>query len=83
MFLVTEYAALKIRRNLQVVASYVIPNTYHRVPNIETLCMLGNLFFCPEHFLNPTDLSPSSPARRFAEPDLGLNCLYDKSQTFS
>ena len=27
---------LKIRRNLQVVVSYVIPNTYHRVPNIET-----------------------------------------------
>ena len=35
-------------------------------------------------FLNLTDLSPSSgPARRFAEPDLGLNCLYDHSQTFS
>ena len=27
-------------------------------------------------------LSPSGPARRFAEPDLGLNCLYDQSQTF-
>ena len=44
-----------------------------------TLCMLSNAFFCPEHFLNLTDLSPSGPARRFAEPDLGLNCLYDYS----
>ena len=39
--------------------------------------------FCPEHFLNLTGLSPSDPVRRFAEPDLGLNCLYDQSQTFS
>ena len=36
-------------------------------------------FFCPDHFLNLTDLSPSGPARRFDEPDLGLNCLYDQS----
>ena len=35
---------------------------------------LSNVFFCPEHFLNLTDLSPSGPARRFAESDLGLNC---------
>ena len=40
-------------------------------------------FFCPKHFLNLTDLSSSGPARRFAEPDLVLNCLYDQSQTFS
>ena len=45
--------------------------------------MLSNVFFCPKHFLNLTDLSASGPARRFAEPDLGLNCLYDQSQTFS
>ena len=43
--------------------------------------MLSNVF-CPKHFLNLTDLSPSDPARRFAEPDLGLNCLYDQSQIF-
>ena len=43
--------------------------------------MLSNVF-CPEHFLNLTDLSPSGPVRRFAEPDLGLNCLHDQSQTF-
>ena len=44
--------------------------------------MLSNGFLCPRHFLNLTDLSPSGPARRFAEPDLGLNCLYDQSRTF-
>ena len=44
--------------------------------------MLSNVFFCPEH-LNLTDLSPSGPARHFAEPDLGLNFLFDQSQTFS
>ena len=44
-----------------------------------TLCMLSNAFFCPEHFLNLTDISPSGPARRFAEPDRGLNWLYDQS----
>ena len=54
---------------------------------VETFC-LNSLhtelrFFCPKHFLNLTDLSPSGPARRFAEPGLGLNCLYDQSQTFS
>ena len=68
-------------------AKVVIPNTYHRVPNIVfvlTLCILSNVFFfCPKHCLNLTDLSPSGPARRFAEPDLGLNCLYDNSQTIS
>ena len=49
-----------------------------------TRAMLSNVFFfCPKHFLNLTDLSPSGPARCFAEPDLGLNCLYDQSQTFS
>ena len=37
-----------------------------------TLCMLSNVFFCPKHFLNLTYLSPSGPARRFAETDLGL-----------
>ena len=47
-----------------------------------TLCMLSN-FVCPKSSLNLTDLSPSGPARRLAEPDLGLNCLYDQSQTFS
>ena len=36
--------------------------------------------FCPEHFLNLTDLSPSDPARRYAEPDLGLNRLFDQSR---
>ena len=59
-----------------------IPNTYRRVPFVLNLCMLSNVF-CPEYFLNLTDLSPSGPARRFAEPDLGLNCLYDQFQTFS
>ena len=48
-----------------------------------TLCMLSNGFFCPKHCLNLTDLSPLGPARCFTEPDLGLNCLYDHSQTFS
>ena len=33
--------------------------------------------------VNLTDLSPSGPARRLAELDLGLNCLYDQSQTFA
>ena len=42
---------------------------------IRTLCMLSSVF-CPEHFLSLTDLSPSGPARRFAESDLGLNYLY-------
>ena len=49
-------------------------------------CKYSNVFvltLCLKHFLNLTDLSLSGPARRFAEPDLGLNCLYDQSQTFS
>ena len=62
-------------------------NTCHRVPNIATFFRnslhVEKLFFCPKHFLNLTDPSPSGPARRFAEPDLGLICLYDQSQTFS
>ena len=46
--------------------------------------MLSNVvFFCPENFLYITDLSPSGPVRPFAEPDLGLNYLYDQSQAFS
>ena len=55
---------------------------YYRHVFVLTVCMLSN-FFCPDYFLNLTDLSPSGPVRRFAEPDLGLNCLYDQSQTFS
>ena len=46
-----------------------IPNTRH-----------SNVFVSA---VNLTDLSPSGPARRFAEPDLGLHCLYDQSQTFA
>ena len=72
----------------KVVVSYVIYPTriiVFQISNVFvlTLCMLSNVFFCPKHCLNFTDLSPSGPARRFAEPDLGLNCLYDHSQTFS
>ena len=72
----------------KVVVSYVICPTriivFQKYSNVFvfTHCMLSN-FFCPEHFLNLTDLSPSSPARRFAEPGLGQICLYDQSQTFS
>ena len=65
-----------------------IPNTYYRIPNKQRFCLNSlhaeqRFFLCPKHCLNFTDLSPSGPARRFAEPDLGLNCLYDNSQTFS
>ena len=65
----------------KVVVSYVIyPTSKYSNVFVLTLCMLSS--FCPEHF-NLTDLSPSGPARRFAEPDLGLNFLFDQSQTFS
>ena len=72
----------------KVVVSYIIYPTriiVFQISNVFvlTLCMLSNVLFCPKHCLNFTDLSPSGPARRFAEPDLGLNCLYDHPQTFS
>ena len=66
-----------------MVVSYVIyPTSKYSNVFVLTLCMLSNVFFRPEH-LNLTDLSPSGPARRFSEPDLGLHCLFDQSQTFS
>ena len=71
----------------KVVVSYIIYPTRIIVFQISNVFVLSlhaeQRYFCPKHCLNFTDLSPSGPARRFAEPDLGLNCLYDHSQTFS
>ena len=57
----------------------ILGQVWYLIVSIPDLCTLTY----SEHFLNLTDLSPSGPARRFAEPDLGLNCLYDQFQTFS
>ena len=72
------------QNNFSLLKTAKVVVSYSKYSNVFvlTLCMLSNVF-CPKHCLNLTDLSPSGPAKRFAEPDLGLNCLYDHSQKFS
>ena len=67
------------QKKLLIVVFHVDCKSGRKLRHIPITCH-SNVFVSVVNF---TDLSPSGPARGFAEPDLGLNCLYDQSQTFA
>ena len=67
------------QKKLLIVVFHVDCKSGRKLRHIPITCH-SNVFVS---VVNLTDLSRSGPARRFAEPDLGLNCLYDQSQTFA